>query len=150
MPYLILYIEDESAIVELVKIIVQHTDIELIASYSAALGLRIARERIPDLIMLDVMIPDRSGWSVFHEIRGDKHLSATPIIMLTGQMHRYQIKKEFEKSKIDAYITKPFDVMSVRVEIEKMLGYEFWSRDTMPKSRRKVLARANYTNGKPI
>jgi hypothetical protein len=51
-----------------------------------------------------------------------------PIIMLTGQLHRYRVMKDFESSLIDAYITKPFDVSTVRGEIEKMLGVPLWSK----------------------
>ena len=148
MPYLILYVEDESAIVELVQIIVRHVEIELVSTFSASQGLKLARERRPDLMMLDVMIPDRSGWSVFEEVRGDPQLLSTPIIMLTGQMHRYRVKKEFESSPIDAYITKPFDVLTVRLEIEKMLAVAFWTLGGAPASRNKRGCRSRSTNAK--
>jgi len=149
MPHLILYIEDESAIIELVEIIVRHPDIELVSAYNAADGLRIARARKPDLTILDVMIPDRSGWSVFQEMREDPELKQMPIIMLTGQMHRYRVKKEFEQSRIDAYITKPFDVNSVRAEIEKMLVKPFWSGASAKIVNLKPHPRTGQSNGKP-
>lgn len=127
MPYTILYVEDESAIIELVDIILTHPNVQLISAYSGEQGLRLAHEKKPDLIVLDVMIPDRSGWSIYSEIREDSELKDRPIIMLTGQMHKYRIMKEFEVSKIDAYITKPFDVGSVRATVERMLGVRLWS-----------------------
>jgi CheY-like chemotaxis protein len=127
MSYVILYVEDEPAIIELVHDILEHQDISLISVSSGAEGIQKAREVKPDLIMLDVMMPDRSGWSVYNEVRSDPASKDIPIIMLTGQLHRYRVMKEFAKSKIDAYITKPFDVGSVRCEIEKMLGVPLWS-----------------------
>ena len=140
MSYTILYIEDESAIIELVELVVKHSEIILVAAFSAAHGLKIIRETKPDLVMLDVMIPDRSGWSVYAEVRADSALANIPIIMLTGQMHRYRVKKEFEKSIIDAYITKPFDVSAIRDEIEKMLKYSFWSKPPeRPRKRGAVI-----------
>jgi DNA-binding response OmpR family regulator len=72
-------------------------------------------------------MPDRSGWSIYNEVRSNPALKDTPIIMLTGQLHRYRIMKEFSHSSIDAYITKPFDVNTVRLEIEKMLKVPLWS-----------------------
>lgn len=147
MPYTILYIEDESAIIELLHIVVQHPDVRLVSAFSAAEGLRIARAGKLDLILLDVMIPDRNGWSVYSEIRADAALKTIPVIMLTGQMHRYWIKKEFEKSPIDAYITKPFDVSAVRTEIETMLNTPFWSAQAPAIRQRETLLSERHGRG---
>ena len=127
MPYTILYVEDESAIIELVDIVLSHPNIKLLTAFSGEQGLDLARKHKPDLILLDVMIPDRSGWSIYNEIRQNAELCNRPIIMLTGQMHKYRIMKEFSRSRIDAYITKPFDAGSVRVMVEQMLGVRLWS-----------------------
>lgn len=127
MPHTILYVEDESAIIELVQYVLAHPNIRLISALNGGEGLKKAREIRPDLIILDVMIPDQSGWSIYHELRLDDELKDTPIIMLTGQLHRYWIMKEFAKSAIDAYITKPFDASAIRNEVETMLGTTFWS-----------------------
>lgn len=131
MCYTILYVEDEPAIIELVHDILEHKDVCLISVCSGTEGIRKAREVKPDLMMLDVMMPDRSGWSIYNEVRSDPASKDIPIIMLTGQLHRYRLMKEFAKSKIDAYITKPFDVGSVRREIETMLGVPLWSGNGM-------------------
>ncbi len=127
MLYTILYIEDESAIVELVDLVLEHPDIRLLSAYSGAEGLVKAREIKPDLIILDVIMPGCSGWGIYEEIRADEALKGTPIIMLTAQLHRYRIMKEFATSAIDAYITKPFDVSVLRQEVEKMLDRLLWS-----------------------
>lgn len=138
MPYTILYVEDESAIIELVNIILTHPKVKLITAYSGEQGLKLAHEHKPDLILLDVMIPDRSGWSIYGEIRQDPDLKDRPIIMLTGQMHKYRIMKEFAVSKIDAYITKPFDVGSVRATVESMLGVRLWSSRPLTPQREGI------------
>ena len=128
MPYTILYIEDETAIIELAHDILEHPEVTLISTSKVEEGLARLRELKPDLLLLDVLMPDRSGWSVYEEVRGHDEFRSLPIIMLTGQLHRYRVMKEFEKSRIDAYITKPFDVSTVRGEIEKMLGVPIWSK----------------------
>jgi two-component system, OmpR family, response regulator len=135
MPYTILYVEDESAIIELVDIVLAHPKIKLLTAYNGEKGLRLAQEHKPDLIVLDVMIPDRNGWSIYADIRGDADLHDRPIIMLTGQIHKYRIMKEFASSNIDAYITKPFEVGSIRSEIEKMLGVLLWSAQPVAPKR---------------
>ncbi|MBN1428176.1 MAG: response regulator [Anaerolineae bacterium] len=145
MSYTILYVEDEPAIIELVHDILEHKDIQLVSACSAAEGIQKARETKPHLMMLDVLMPDRSGWSIYNEVRSDPAFKDVPIIMLTGQLHRYRIMKEFSHSAIDAYITKPFDVNTVRQEIEKMLGVPIWSdgkkQSAQPKNSRSPKSR---------
>jgi two-component system chemotaxis response regulator CheY len=138
MPYRILYIEDESAIIELLQDVLEHPDIDLTSALDAEGGLKKLRETGYDMLILDVMMPDRSGWSVYEEIRADKKLKGLPIIMLTGQMHRYRIMKEFAQSPIDAYITKPFNVSDLREEIEKMLETPIWSGQTARQPKPEV------------
>ena len=149
MSYTILYVEDESAIIELVELVVKHPDITLFSAFSAEHGLKLIRDKKPDLVILDVMMPDRSGWSVYAELRDDANLGNLPIIMLTGQMHLYKVKKDFEKSTVDAYITKPFDVSAIRTEIEKMLRIPFWSkpRDNALKSKTRKSKAAKTRSG---
>lgn len=127
MPHTILYIEDETAIIELVKDVLEHPDIRLLTAFNGAEGINKARALKPDLLIIDVLMPDRSGWSIHEEFRNDDDFKNTPIIMLTAQLHKYRIQKEFETSPIDAYITKPFDARAVREEIEKMLGVNLWA-----------------------
>jgi DNA-binding response OmpR family regulator len=147
MSYTILYVEDENAIIDLVNDVLAHPEVKLVTAYNGNDGLAKARAVKPDLVLLDVMMPDRSGWSVFEEIRSDDVLRNVPVIILTAQMHRYHIKKQFENSPIDAYITKPFDAGAVRQEIETMLGVKIWpspvSGYVLPKKRSvSVLAHA--------
>jgi CheY-like chemotaxis protein len=128
MPYTILYIEDETAIIELAHDILEHPEVRLISTDQVEEGLVRLRELKPDLLLLDVLMPGRNGWSVYQEVRGTHEFRSLPIIMLTGQLHRYRVMKDFANSQIDAYITKPFDVLTVRGEIEKMLGVPLWSK----------------------
>lgn len=128
MPHTILYIEDEPAIIELIQDVLAHPDIRLISVTNGTEGLAKVREVKPDLLLLDVVMPDRSGWSIYEEIRADESLKQMPIILLTALLHRYRIMKEFSKSKIDAYITKPFDAGVVRQTVEQMLGTIYWTK----------------------
>jgi DNA-binding response OmpR family regulator len=127
VSHTILYIEDETAIIELLTDVLEHPDVNLVCVSNADEGLKKLRDLKPDLVILDVIMPDRSGWSIHEEIRADKTFKSVPVIMLTGQLHRYRIMRDFAKSPIDAYITKPFDVRSLRNEIEKMLDTPIWS-----------------------
>ena len=127
MPYTILYVEDEPAIIHLVKDILKHPDIRLIAASSADEGVAAARAHKPALLILDLLMPERDGWSAYEEIRADPELGKTPIIILTAVTRRYRIAQEFAASPIDAYITKPFEAGVLRREVEKMLGVSIWN-----------------------
>lgn len=128
MPYTVLYIEDEPLIVDLVRDVLAHPDVVLVTAQTGIEGLAKIRELRPDIILLDVMIPDCDGWGIYEEIRSDAELKETPIIILSAQVHKYRIQREFEKSQIDAYITKPFSARDVRTEVEKKLGVQLWSK----------------------
>jgi len=139
MPHTILYIEDETAIIELLKDVLDHPDIQLLTAFNADEGIAKAQELKPALMIIDVIMPVKSGWVVYDAIRADSELAKTPIIMLTGQLHRYRIMKEFQKSAIDAYITKPFDAGAVRQEVEKMLGLTLWGTPaSLPTSDKQI------------
>jgi two-component system OmpR family response regulator len=126
MPHTILYVEDEPAIIELIQDVLVHPDVHLLTAPNGTDGLSAIRKIKPDLVMLDVIMPDRDGWSIYEEIRADADLGATPIIMLTAVLHKYHIIQEFARSPIDAYITKPFDAGAVRIAVERMLGVPLW------------------------
>ncbi len=130
MPYTILCVEDEPRIVELLQAVLEHPDIHLLAAYNSEDGLKRARQQKPDLLILDVIMPDNDGWWVYMHVRADMELCETPIIVLTGILHRYKIIKEFADSPIDAYITKPFDAGTVRKVAQEMLGCTLWSSQT--------------------
>jgi CheY-like chemotaxis protein len=129
MVYTVLHIEDEPLIIELVRDVLAHPDVMLVTALTGREGLAKIRELKPDIVLLDIMMPDCDGWSIYREIRADEELGQTPIIMLTALTHRYRIQREFEKS----LITKPFSARDIRTEIEKMLGVQLWP--TTPRSR---------------
>lgn len=133
MAYTILYIEDEPLIVELVADVLTHPDVILVTAPTDRKGFAKIRELRPDIILLDVMTPDCDGWGIYEDIRADEMLRNIPIIILSAQAHKYRLQHEFEKSPIDAYITKPFSARDLRKEIEKMLSIQLWPSTTRSK-----------------
>lgn len=124
--YTILYVEDDTAIIELVEDVLAHPNVSLLASDCAPVATSLIRMERPDLLLLDVVMPDGSGWDIYQAVRRDDALRETPIIMVTGQLQRYRVLKAFGESPIDSYITKPFDAPTLRREVERMLGVRLW------------------------
>jgi DNA-binding response OmpR family regulator len=103
----VLVIEDEPDIVRGLKDALEFEDYDVFAAYEGKDGVRLARERSPDLIILDLMLPDVNGYQVCMEIRGFN--SVVPIIILTARGQESDKIRGLEAGA-DDYVTKPFSV----------------------------------------
>jgi len=101
----ILVIDDEETVVELVRLLLEHKGYEVVKAFRAEDGLRKAYRTHPDLILLDIMMPDMDGWEVCRRLR---ELSDVPIIFLTARTDVKEIVKGLELGA-DDYILKPYD-----------------------------------------
>ncbi|WP_127508224.1 response regulator transcription factor [Paenibacillus humicus] len=116
MPY-ILIIEDDSLISDLLELYLQRYGFQYATAGDGAAGLRKFYEQIPDLVVLDIMMPGRDGWSVCEEIR---QTSTVPIIFLTGKGDGYDKLKGFSMGA-DDYLVKPFDPKELLARIRAVL-----------------------------
>ncbi|MCM3747584.1 response regulator transcription factor [Paenibacillus pasadenensis] len=114
---LILLIEDDPLITDLVELYLERYGFHYATAHDAASGLARFYEQVPDLIVLDIMMPGRDGWSVCEEIR---RTSAVPIIFLTGKGEGYDKLKGFSMGA-DDYMVKPFDAKELIARIRAVL-----------------------------
>jgi DNA-binding response OmpR family regulator len=100
----ILVVEDEKTISRVLAVYLQHAGYHVVQAYEGDEALQIFHENSPNLVLLDVMLPGRDGWSILEDIR---KISACPVIMLTalGDID-YRLKGLNQGA--DDYITKPF------------------------------------------
>jgi len=103
----ILVIEDEPDIVRGLKDSLEFEGFEVLAAGDGRDGVRLARERAPDCILLDLMLGDVNGYAVCEEIRG--HNSVVPIIMLTARSQESDKIRGLDVGA-DDYVTKPFSI----------------------------------------
>ena len=103
----VLVIEDEPDIVRGLKDALEFEDYEVFAAYEGGDGVRLAKERSPDLVILDLMLPDVNGYQVCVDIRGFN--SVVPIIILTARGQESDKIRGLEVGA-DDYVTKPFSV----------------------------------------
>lgn len=101
----ILIIDDEETTLELIRLLLEHKGYEVIQATCADDGLRKAYRTQPDLVLLDIMMPDLDGWEVCRRLR---ELSEVPIIFMTALSEAKDIVKGLELGA-DDYITKPYD-----------------------------------------
>ena len=118
---LILLGEDDSDIRELVTYKLEHVGHTVVAVDNGAAVLVAARQARPDLVILDVMMPEMSGFEVCRALRGDPATAAVPVIMLTARAQEHDVETGFEVGAHD-YMTKPFSVRELASRVTATLN----------------------------
>ena len=116
----VLVIDDEKHIAELLKFNLETMDYEVYCSYDGFDGFIKAKEIMPQLILLDWMLPNISGIELLKKIRRDKDLKNIPVIMITAK-NVESAKVEGLDSGADDYITKPFSVKELLARTNSVL-----------------------------
>ena len=118
----ILYIEDNHYNIQLIqRLLSKRPNVELLTSGSGKDGFALAKERSPDLILLDVHLPDVSGYDVFHNLRSDPRTTLIPVVVLSADATPGQ-NQLFLDAGADGYLTKPLDLSSLLHVIDKYLN----------------------------
>ncbi|UCH49619.1 MAG: phosphate regulon transcriptional regulator PhoB [Betaproteobacteria bacterium] len=120
MSATILVVEDEPAIQELIAYNLRQAGHQPLCADSAEQALRLVSNALPDLVLLDWMLPGASGIEVARRLRGDKRTRAIPIIMLTARSEE-QDKLLGLDTGADDYITKPFSPRELNARIKAVL-----------------------------
>jgi two-component system phosphate regulon response regulator PhoB len=117
----ILVVDDEVDLVDSVQYSLQREGFEIRTAHSGGAALIEARRRpVPDLILLDLMLPDRSGLDVCRELKRDPATSAVPVVMLTARGSEVDRVVGFELGA-DDYVVKPFSVRELVLRIKAVL-----------------------------
>ena len=103
----VLLIEDEPNIIEAISFILSRDGWQVRSHAGGTGAMEAVRTRRPDLIILDVMLPDRSGFEILGDIRADPELGATPVLMLTARGQRKD-REMAERAGASRFMTKPF------------------------------------------
>jgi CheY-like chemotaxis protein len=95
----VLVIDDDAGMVKSLSVALTENGYEAVGAYDGREGMEKAKEDVPDLIVLDVMMPQRSGFTVFKQLRGDDRYRDIPVIMLTAVSASLE---EFDSQRDDA------------------------------------------------
>lgn len=115
----ILIVDDEQDIVESLKFVLESSDYTCYCAYNGEDGLRLAKEIVPDLMILDVMMPKINGYKISRLLKFDNKYKNIPILMVTARSQE-EDKLIGEETGVDEYITKPFEIADV---VEKVNQY---------------------------
>ena len=121
----ILLVDDDIDFVESTKIILESKPYEVIVAYEGDEGLRKAREENPDLILLDIIMPIKDGFTAAEQLKKDPQLSKIPLLMLTSFSQRVgetaiPVSRGFTLEAED-YIDKPITPEGLLAKVEKYL-----------------------------
>ncbi|HEV8583628.1 MAG TPA: ATP-binding protein [Methylomirabilota bacterium] len=117
----ILYVEDNPSNLRLVeRVLGQQPAIRFIPAMQGRLGLALAREHRPDLVLLDLHLPDLSGEDVLRELKADPALARTPVIVLSADATPGQVRR-LVAAGARAYLTKPLDVRQLLAHVDAVL-----------------------------
>ena len=116
----ILVVDDDRDIVRLVRSYLEKAGYEILTAYDGETALQLLRTERPQLLILDLMLPDRDGWDVARLVRSDPRIESTPIIMLTARVEDNDKIVGLEIGA-DDYITKPFNPREVVARVRALL-----------------------------
>jgi len=116
----VLVVEDEVDIADLIRFNLERAGYEVIKAHDGIAGVEVAIRERPDLIVLDLMLPGRDGYSVFREVRRDARTSNIPVIMLTARAQTEDRIQGLEAGA-DDYLTKPFSPKELVLRVNAIL-----------------------------
>jgi len=122
MTKTIVCIEDDPDIIDLVRLIVKRQGFKLIGALGGREGIETTRRVLPDLVLLDLMMPDVSGWDVLDAMEADKDLEKIPVIVVSVKSNRIDARLDKPSRKVEAYIPKPFASQSLLNSVCTVLG----------------------------
>lgn len=115
----ILVVDDEKDVVELLKFLLEKDGYTVITAFNGREALEVAGQTKPDLVLLDVMMPEMDGYTVQTKLLDNPATRSIPIIILTA---KGQLRDVFALSaNVRAYIEKPFDPKTLRLKISESL-----------------------------
>jgi two-component system response regulator VicR len=118
----VICIEDEPEMIDLVRLILGRKGFEVIGADGGIEGLEKVRTEKPDLVLLDLMMPDMDGWEVYQQIKADPELREIPVVVVTAKAQSIDKVLGLHIAKVDDYITKPFGPQELLESVEKILG----------------------------
>ena len=118
----ILCIEDEPQMIDLIRLILETRGYQVVAAQGGPEGLDMMRSEQPDLVLLDIMMPDMDGGDVRHRMQQDPVLSQIPVIVVTAKAAPIDKVLWMDVAQVDDYVIKPFGLDDLLASVERVLA----------------------------
>ena len=120
-PKRILCIEDEAEMIELMRLVLGRKGYQVSGAEGGQEGLEKVRAEMPDLVLLDLMMPDMGGWEVYQQMKADDKMKDIPVIIVTAKAQSIDKVLGLYIAKVDDYIAKPFSPSELIDSVERVL-----------------------------
>ena len=120
-PRTILYIEDDLEMINLVTVILNRSGYVVKSANSGSKGLELIEQELPDLILLDLMMPEMDGWTLYQQLKSSESTSNIPVIIITAKSQPIDRVLGLHVAKVDDYIAKPFHPQELLASINRVL-----------------------------
>jgi two-component system, OmpR family, response regulator VicR len=118
----ILCIEDEPEMIDLIRLILSRRGFKVSGAAGGTAGIKAVREQLPDLVLLDLMMPDMDGWEVYQQMKAEESTRNIPVIVVTAKAQSIDKVLGLHIAKVDDYISKPFSPQDLMNSVEKVVG----------------------------
>ncbi|HUH96883.1 MAG TPA: response regulator [Anaerolineales bacterium] len=118
----ILCIEDEPEMIDLIRLILGRRGFEVSGAAGGNAGIKAVREQLPDLVLLDLMMPDMDGWEVYQQMKANESTRNIPVIVVTAKAQNIDKVLGLHIAKVDDYISKPFSPQELLNSVEKVIN----------------------------
>ena len=118
----ILCIEDEPEMIDLIRLILGRRGFKVSGAAGGKAGLQAVRDELPDLVLLDLMMPDMDGWEVYQQMKAEELTRHIPVIVVTARAQSIDKVLGIHIAKVDDYIAKPFSPQELLASVEKVLS----------------------------
>jgi len=118
----ILCIEDEPEMIDLIRLILERRGFNVQGAAGGMEGIKKVRELLPDLVLLDLMMPDMDGWEVYQQMKADEATRGIPVIVVTAKAQSIDKVLGLHIAKVDDYIAKPFSPQELLDSVEKVFA----------------------------
>jgi two-component system response regulator VicR len=117
----ILCIEDDQEMIDLIRLILKQRGFKVIGANGGKRGLEAIAVEKPDLVLLDLMMPDMDGWEVYQQLKADEHTRDIPVIVVTAKAQSIDKVLGLHIAKVDDYIAKPFSPQDLMNSVDAVL-----------------------------
>jgi two-component system, OmpR family, response regulator VicR len=118
----IVCIEDEPEMIDLIRLILSRRGFEVHGAPGGKEGLKLIRELLPDLVLLDLMMPEMDGWEVYQQLKAEDSTRNIPVIVVTAKAQNIDKVLGLHIAKVDDYIAKPFGPQELVDAVEKIFA----------------------------
>lgn len=118
----IVCVEDEPEMVDLIRLILSRKGFDVLGAGTGVEGLELIRNRMPHLVLLDLMMPDMDGWEVYQQMKAGEKTRDIPVIVVTAKAQSIDKVLGIHIAKVDDYIAKPFSPQELLASVDKVLN----------------------------